>query len=217
MKKKAIVLGGSKGIGAAVSKMLLKENYEVISTNSSILDTSNLNSVRKFTKKHNSTDFLLLNTGGPEQISDISKISEKKWVKYFNQLFLGFYIILQNIKINKNGYVFLISSHKIKDHDAELIISSSLRLGFLNVFNAFGKKYIKNNITFLNIAPGPIKTKRLKNLNVNLKLISKKVPLGRIGLPGDISNLILSIIKYRIKYLNCKTLFVDGGISKDIF
>lgn len=214
--KKAIVLGGSSGIGAEISKMLDK-NYKVIKTNRKIIDTSDLISVKKFTKKHPSTDILVLNSGGPETTKNIANISDEKWLKYFNQLFLSFYIILKNIKINKNGYVFLISSQVIKNHSEQLIISSSIRLGFLNVFNAFGKRNIKKNITTLNIAPGPILTKRLKSLNPNIKDIAKQVPLGRVGQPKDISDFLKGIIENKIKFLNCKTIFLDGGISEDIF
>ena len=135
--KKAIVLGSSSGIGAEIADMLNKLDFNVIKTDRSIIDTSNLESVKKFVKKNPKTDVLVLNTGGPEQIKHISSITEEQWIKYFNQLFLSFYLILKNIEIKKNGFVFLVSSHVIKKHKIELIISSSLRLGFLNVFNEF--------------------------------------------------------------------------------
>lgn len=215
--KKAIVLGSSSGIGAEIADMLNKLDFNVIKTDRSIIDTSNLESVKNFVKKNPKTDVLVLNTGGPEQIKHISSITEEQWIKYFNQLFLSFYLILKNIEIKKNGFVFLISSHVIKKHKIELIISSSLRLGFLNVFNAFGKENIKKNITSLNIAPGPIMTKRLKSLNPNIKNLSKKIPLGKVGTTKDVSNFIKAIIETEIRYLNCKTIFLDGGISEDIF
>jgi len=61
----AIVLGGSRGIGKAISDSLKTIEIDVFATSRNDIDTSDLNSVRKFLEKHNQTDILVLNTGGP--------------------------------------------------------------------------------------------------------------------------------------------------------
>ena len=121
---KAIVLGGSRGIGKAISNSLKLIEIEVFAASKKDIDTSDLNSVKKFLEIHNETDILILNTGGPEP-KLFSTITENDWKKYHNQLFLGFITILQNIKINNGGYIFLISSSVIKEPSAKLIISSA--------------------------------------------------------------------------------------------
>jgi len=99
-----------------------------------------LNSVKKFVENHTSTDILILNTGGPvpKQFFDIT---EEDWKLYHNQLFLGFCTILQNIRINDNGYIFLISSNVIKEPNPKLIISSAYRAAFSEVFKILSKEY----------------------------------------------------------------------------
>ena len=62
---KAIVIGGSRGIGKAISNSLSSIGFDVIATSKKELDTSNLNNVKEFVQKHNETDVLVLNTGGP--------------------------------------------------------------------------------------------------------------------------------------------------------
>jgi len=102
---KAIVLGGSRGIGKAISNSLKLLEIDVFAASKKDIDTSNLDSVEKFLQIHNETDILILNTGGPEP-KPFSTITEKDWNKYHNQLFVGFCTILQNIKINNDGYIF---------------------------------------------------------------------------------------------------------------
>ena len=63
--KKAIVVGGSRGIGKAINEGLVKLGYDTIATSKDQLDTSILNSVKQFVKNHQNTDVLILNTGGP--------------------------------------------------------------------------------------------------------------------------------------------------------
>ena len=88
--KKAIVLGGSKGLGAEITKHLKSLKIKTISCSRKDIDTSDIISVNKFVKKHKNTDILVLNSGGPPNI-EFEKIKTKDWEKYFKQLFLGFF------------------------------------------------------------------------------------------------------------------------------
>lgn len=219
MKKKinkTIVLAGSRGIGKAISDSLSLISKKTISLSSKNLDTSNINDVKKFIKKQKNTDILVLNTGGPEAL-DFKKITDKIWTKYFNQLFLSFSIILRDLKINDNGYIFLISSFHIREINPKLLISNSLRVGFWSLLKGISYELAKKNITCLNIAPGPIDTQRLRKLNKDIPALIKQLPLGRLGKTNEIGKFVKSIVENEVKYLNGTTIFFDGGKSKSIF
>ena len=109
---KAIVLGGSRGIGKAIVSSLRSIEIDVFAASKNDIDTSNLDSVKKFLEIHNHTDILILNTGGPEPKPFLT-ITEEDWNKYHNQLFVGFCTILQKIKVNDDGYIFLRSCKNI--------------------------------------------------------------------------------------------------------
>ena len=90
---KAIILGGSRGIGKAIADSLKSIEIDVFAASKRDVDTSDLHSVKKFLNQHNQTDVLVLNTGGPVP-KIFSEISEEDWNLYHNQLFLGFCLIL---------------------------------------------------------------------------------------------------------------------------
>ena len=213
---RAIVLGGSRGIGKAISDALKAIEIDVFAASKNDIDTSNLTSVKKFLEKYTQTDILILNTGGPtpKQFSDIT---EEDWKLYHNQLFLGFCTILQNIKINDGGYVFLISSSVIKEPNMKLIISSAYRAAFVEVFKVLSKDYAQKNISCVNIAPGPINTDRTKELIENVKEFEKSLPMKRLGEPEEIGNFVKAIIENNIKYLTGVTINFDGANSNYIF
>ena len=213
---KAIVLGGSRGIGKAISDSLNSIKIDVFAASKKDIDTSDLNSVRKFLDKNTQTDILILNTGGPEPKPFIT-ITEEDWNKYHNQLFLGFVTILQNIKINDGGYIFLISSSVIKEPNTKLIISSAYRAAFTEVFKVLSKEYAEKNISCVNIAPGPINTDRTRELIDNIKEFEKTLPMKRLGEPEEIGNFIKSIVENKIKYLSGVTINFDGANSNSIF
>ena len=212
----AIVLGGSRGIGKAISDSLKSIKIDVFAASKKDVDTSDLDSVKRFLKLHNQTDILVLNTGGPAP-KQFSTITEEDWKLYHNQLFLGFCTILQNIKINNNGYIFLISSSVIKEPNSKLIISSAYRAAFSEVFKILSKEYAAQNISCINIAPGLFNTDRTKELIENIEEVKKSLPMRRLGDPEEIGNFIKSIIQNRIKYLSGIVINFDGANSNYIF
>jgi 3-oxoacyl-[acyl-carrier protein] reductase len=213
---KAIVLGGSRGIGKAISDSLKSIEIDVFAASKKDIDTSNLDSVKKFLEKHTQTDILILNTGGPPA-KQFSTISEKEWKLYHDQLFLGFCTILQKIKINNGGYIFLISSGVIKEPSANLIISCAYRAAFSEVFKILSKEYAEKNISCINIAPGPINTDRVQELIDNVKEYEETLPMKRLGEPQEIGNFVKGIIENKVKYLTGVTINFDGANSNYIF
>ena len=213
---KAIVIGGSRGIGKAISNSLNSLGYEVVGTSKNELDTSNLNSVKDFVQNHTETDVLVLNTGGPPA-KEFFSVTEEDWLKYHNQLFLGFCMILQKIKINDGGYVFLITSSVIKEPNEKLIISSAYRSAFASVFKILSKTFAEKNISFINIAPGPINTDRTKELIDNVKEYEKTLPMKRLGEPKEIGDFVKAIIENKIKYLSGVVINFDGAASSYVY
>ena len=214
--KKAIVLGGSRGIGKAISESLKTLDIDVVAASKADIDTSNMESVRKFLQTHSNTDILVLNTGGPPVI-EFKKISEEDWNNYHNQLFLGFCTMLQQISINDNGYIFVITSNVIKEPSSKLIISSAYRAAFASVFKILSKEFAKRQISCINIAPGPINTDRTKELIDNVDEFVDTLPMKRLGEPEEIGNFVKSIIENNIKYLSGTTINFDGANSNSLF
>ena len=213
---KAIILGGSRGIGKAISDSLESINLDIIATSKNDLDTSNLESVLGFIQQHKETDILVLNTGGPEP-KEFSSITENDWKHYHNQLFLGFCLILQKLKINDNGYIFLISSNVIKEPTSKLVISSAYRSAFSSVFKILSKEFANRQISCINIAPGPINTDRTKELIDDVENFAKTLPMKRLGRPQEIGDFVKSIVENNIKYLSGAVINFDGANSNFVY
>jgi len=211
--KKAIVIGGSRGIGKAIVDSLKTIGFEVVATSKNDLDTSDLQSVRNFIQSQKETDILVLNTGGPPA-KEFSSINENEWLKYHNQLFLGFCLILQKLTIKEGGYIFLMTSSVIKEPDPKLVISSAYRLAFTSVFKILSKSFAEKNISCINIAPGSINTDRTHELVENVEDFKKSLPMKRLGEAKEIGDFVKSIVENDIKYLSGVVINFDGGISK---
>lgn len=209
---KALVLGGSKGIGRAIATSLSSIGCNVTAASRRDIDTSDLASVKRFIKKHKSTDILVLNTGGPAP-KQFHEVTEKDWQKYHNQLFLGFCIILQKLKVNDGGYIFVITSGVIREPSPRLVISSAYRLAFTAVFKLASKDLAARDVSCINIAPGPINTDRMKELAGDVEKFKQSLPMKRMGEPREIGDFVKAIVQNRIKYLSGTTINFDGANS----
>jgi len=216
---KAIVLGGTKGIGKSIVENLQDTCEHVVIAGSNDINTKSLDSVEQFIKKYKETDVLVLNTGGPPDLK-FNDIDDKIWLDYFNSLFLSFFKLITKINIRKGGYIFLISSFIVKQPGTDLILSSSLRSGFVSLFKSVSKIKKDENISFINIAPGPIKTDRLVNLikedKMTLEEFAKSMPGKRIPEPDEIGLFVNFVVKNKIKSLNGVTIPFDCGILDTI-
>jgi len=213
---KAIVIGGSRGIGKAIADSLRTIGLDVVITSKKELDPSDLQSVKAFIQNQKETDILVLNTGGPPA-KEFFSVTEEDWLHYHNQLFLGFCMILQKLKIRDGGYIFLITSSVIKEPNPKLVISSAYRSAFTSVFKLLSKDFAGKNISCINIAPGPINTDRTKELVKNIEEYEKSLPMKRLGEPKEIGNFVKSIIENNIKYLSGVVINFDGANSNYIF
>jgi hypothetical protein len=139
-------------------------------------------------------------------------------MKFFNEFSINH---LANKKISKNFSDFFCKSSSIlKESASGLDISSSLRSSFVFLIKSLSR-YPSNKFFFINIVPGPFKTKRLKKLVKNIREYKKKLSSGKIGDPAEIGKFIRFIVenktKYivesKTKYINGSTIYFDGNIN----
>lgn len=210
--KRALVTAGSRGIGKGIADSLSSIGCKVTATSSEQLDTSDLDQIESFISKQDPIDVLVLNTGGPPS-QPFEKITKEDCDKYHNQLFYGFLKIIQETKINDNGYIFLITSYNIKEPDPKLMLSNAYRIAFVSVFKCLSKILGERGITCINIAPGPIQTDRLTELCKDISGLEERIPVKRVGTTKEIGDFVSSIVEKEINYLTGVTINFDGGKS----
>ena len=215
-RKKALVLAGSRGIGKAIANALKEiPLLEVDALSSKDLDTSNLEKCIELCDSYESVDVIVLNTGGPPA-KPFSDITLDDWNKYHNQLFLGLALILQKMKINDGGFIFLMSSYNIKEPDSNLILSNTYRIAISSLLKSLSSKFASREISCINIAPGPMDTDRFNELCEDPVATARSFPMKRVGRPEEIGDFVASIVRHDISYLSGVTINFDGAISKGI-
>ena len=79
---------------------------------------------------------------------------------------------------------------------------------------SLSKSYSKKGISVISIAPGPFKTRRVKELVKDIKKFERNLPTGKMGNPKEVGLLVNSIVKNKLKYISGSTIYLDGNILK---
>lgn len=172
-------------------------------------------------------DILLNNAGGPP-FEKFEHFDDEQWQKAFELNLLSFArlsrLVLPYMKKTGSGRIINIISGSVKAVLANSVLSTSMRMGVVGMAKLMADEFGPYNITVNNVAPGMILTDRIKHTLTKdadpeeaLKERTKNIPLGRIGRPEELANLITFLASDAASYITGTTIQVDGGANRSIF
>ena len=90
---------------------------------------------------------------------------------------------------------------------------AAAKSGILGLTKSIAKELGSRNITVNAIAPGYIKTEMTEKLKENVKInLLASIPIGRLGKPEEIMELVLFLCSEKASYITGQTINVDGGM-----
>jgi 3-oxoacyl-[acyl-carrier protein] reductase len=117
----------------------------------------------------------------------------------------------------KNGVgrvIFISSAYAIKSKVGRSAYSAS-KAAMESFIRTCAVEYSKQNILFNSIAPGFIETDLTfaNNTSAQIKEITNRIPLGRLGKPIEIAELVRFLGGPSNTYITGQTINIDGGFS----
>ena len=239
--KVAIVTGASRGIGEAIAKQLsscgakiiliarnsdqLVAVKETIISNGGIAesiagDVSNLNSISEIVTntidKWGQID-ILVNNAGIARDNIIMRMKEDDWDSVMNinlkGCFNGIKSVAHPMIKNKAGRIINITSVIGQIGNAGQSNYAASKAGIMGLTKSMAKELGSRNITVNAVAPGYITTDMTNELNDEVKeQLKSSIPLGRLGTPDDVANLVCFLASDEAGYITGQTFNVDGGM-----
>jgi 3-oxoacyl-[acyl-carrier protein] reductase len=171
-------------------------------------------------------EIVVHNAGGPPAGETLA-MSEEQWQKAFEQNLLSFTRIVHAAtpEMKKAGYgrVLTIASSSIKQPIPNLALSNALRAGVWGLAKTLSRELASQGILVNVIAPGRIDTERIAELDqANAQKSGKPVeevrkasvatiPLGRLGRPEELANLVVFLASEAGSYISGQAIMVDGA------
>jgi len=239
-KKTAIVTGSSTGLGAYLGYSLGKEGFNVVVnyskrrrdayevgrklskiTDSLVIkgDVSKYSDAKKIvkqTKKKFGKIDVLVNNAGIHIDATVLKTTYSSWKKVIDTNLTGTFNCSKAvlpIMIEQNfGRIINISSFTAITGISGAANYSASKAGIIGFTKSLAQEVAKNGITVNAIAPGYFDIGMFHDFDDRTKnQIIGKIPMKRLGLPEEISDLVKILISS--SYMTGQVFVLDGGFS----
>ena len=175
---------------------------------------------------------ILVNNAGSSQGGVFWEVPDQVWLdswglKLFGYVRLMREVIPQMIR-QDGGRIINIVGNTGKQPVPTLLPGGSANVALLNITRGVAEAVAKHNIIVNAVNPGPIRTERwdtlMERLGKALGITAaeyeasfvKDIPLGRVGRPEEIADLVVFLASERASYLTGTSVTADGGMTKSI-
>ena len=236
MARVALVTGGSRGIGAAISIALEEAGYSVAASYA-----GNDDAAAKFTAetgiktyKWNVADYdsclegigrveaelgpveVLVNNAGITRDAPFHRMTREQWSEVIDTNLTGVFNmthpIWPSMRDRKFGRIITISSINGQKGQFAQVNYSASKAGDLGITKALAQEGARFGITANAICPGYIATDMVMAVPEKVREgIIAQIPAGRLGEPDEIARCVVFLASDEAEFVNGSTITVNGG------
>lgn len=236
-KRTALVSGGTRGIGAAISIALKNAGYKVAATYAARDDVA-----EAFSKEHHIAVFkwdiadydacvegikkvsaklgghidVLVNNAGITRDGAMHKMDGKQWNEVIdtnlNSCFYMSRAVIDSMREHKFGRIINISSMNGQLGQFGQTNYSAAKAGIFGFTKALARETASRGITVNAIAPGYIATEMVKAIKEDvMKKIVEGIPVGRLGEPEEVARAVVFLADDSASFITGETISINGG------
>lgn len=237
MSRIALVTGGTRGIGAAISVGLKNAGYKVAANYA-----SNDEAARAFAREHKivaykwdigdyeacqqgiaevQKDFggpvdVLVNNAGITRDTAMHKMTPEQWDSVIrtnlNSCFYMARSVIESMRERKFGRIINISSMNGQLGQFGQTNYSAAKSGIFGFTKALARESATRGITVNAIAPGYIETDMIRSVKPEImQSIVAGIPVGRLGQPEEIARAVVYLAADESGFITGETLSINGG------
>ena len=237
MNKVVFITGGSRGIGACAVKAFAEAGYKVAFTylkseNEALCLSKSTGALAIKADASSSKEMsdaikrayeelghidILINNVGISEFSLFTDISDDMWHRMIDtNLSSAFYAsraVLPQMINRKDGCIINVSSMWGQVGASCEVHYSASKAGLIGLTKALAKEVAPSGIRVNCVAPGAIDTEMNACLSDEaIEQIKNETPLGRLGTPEEIANILLFLADERSSFITGQIIGANGGM-----
>jgi len=241
--KRALVLGASRGLGAAIAQELASEGARVLGVSRSgdaegewatlaqdlSAPDAAANIAQNAREVLGGVDILVNNSGGPPP-SAAQDTDGEALLAALQPMLLTLteltQALLPAMRSNGFGRILTITSAGVREPIPGLALSNTIRAGLHGFMKTLAKEVAADGVTVNLLMPGQIDTDRLRSLHAGMaermgmpveamrtKAV-ENIPTGRFGDPREFAAVAAFLASPRASYVTGQEIAIDGGLLK---
>ena len=239
MTKTCVVTGGSSGIGFSIMELFITSGYQVFNLdiqpstigNFHLCDVTNVAQVKAIINKISEEQAIdvLVSNAGIHYSGTIENTTEEDFERVFNINVKGAYAavkaVLPSMKANNNGAIILIASDQALIAKQNSFAYNMSKAALASIAKTTALDYASYGIRSNAVCPGTIETplyhqaidNYCERSSANKQAIHKEEaalqPLGRLGQPEEVAELVLFLASDKAKFITGSLQVIDGGYT----
>lgn len=226
----AICARNEAALRKAASELEQQHGVAVQAVACDLLDAAAVAQMVRQVLQVNKTVHVLVNNAGGPPPGPSGKLAAADWQRAFELTLMSAVnvttAVLPAMREQKWGRIVNISSHSIKQPIADLMLSNSLRLAVAGWAKTLANEVAADNVLVNTVAPGWTRTDRVSQMLASRAQATGRtvaeietglqaaVPLGRIGKPEEIADVVAFLASERASLITGSVLVVDGGVAQ---
>ena len=188
-----------------------------------VASTENSNNVvEHVVNEFGAIDTIVCNAGIAHKVP-LDQLTDEKWDHLFDIDLKGMFKVIRpalaSMKIAKAGSIICLSSCMGVMYGWDQHVHySSAKAGVVGLVRGLANELARDGIKVNGVAPGYIRTAQLLSEEHSLgkegaDKAGSFIPMGRIGEPDDIADVIVFLASHEARYLTGQVISVDGGLA----
>jgi acetoacetyl-CoA reductase len=237
MRRVALVTGGSRGIGAAISKALASEGYQVAATYAGNDEKASAFTAETGIKtyKWDVADYeacaagiaqveadlgpveVLVNNAGITRDAPFHKMTPQQWSEVMNTNLSGVFNMTHpcwpGMRERKFGRIITISSINGQKGQFAQTNYAAAKAGDIGFTKALAQEGARAGITVNVLCPGYINTEMMSTIpeKVMNEVILPQIPVGRLGEPEEMARAVVFLASDDAGFITGSTISANGG------
>jgi 3-oxoacyl-[acyl-carrier protein] reductase len=199
-----------------------------------VADAAQIDAMVERVIAHYGTVHVLVNNAGGPPPGRFDQVTDADWQRAFDLTLMSAVrttrAVLPHMRRQRWGRVVNVSSYSVKQPIPDILLSNALRLGVAGWAKTLATEVARDNVLINTVGPGWTRTDRVTQMLESRARASstaggtagtaaeaeaaiiRNVPIGRLGEPGEIADVIVFLASERASFVTGTFLAVDGGV-----